>query len=269
MGIPSFFRAFAVCAFLPSMPSAHEFWIEPLTWQVPAGGEIVAHLRNGENMEGSALSWYDRSIARADIIDPGAARAFEARNGDRPALRATDVADGLNILLHETAASTITYATWEKFAKFNAHKDLGIEKSAHLAAGHPETGFTESYTRHVKSLVGAGSAIGQDSAFGMEIEIVALTNPYDPDFKGLMQISLLYQDTPRADAQIEIFERAPSGKVTTRLAKTNTSGQASISVRPGFDYLFDAVLLRDSTREGAIYDTLWAALTFHVPAPQQ
>ena len=81
---------------------------------------------------------------------------------------------------------------------------------------------------------------------------------------------LLYQGGPRADAQIEIFERDARGAVTITTLRTDSAGEARIPVKPGHDYLLDAVVLREpapdlAAEHDAVWETLWAALTFGVP----
>jgi len=260
-------HAFAAlfCVLLPGLSSAHEFWIEPIDWQVQPGANLAANLRNGEGFKGAAQIWYNKNIARSELRMADTMIAYHGRTGDRPALVVNGVPSGLAILLHETTPDSLVYKTWEKFAKFVAHKDLGIDKAAHLARGFPEAGFTETYTRHVKALVGVGNADGADQAFGLTTEFVAETNPYAPGFETEMRVRLLYQDAPRVNAQIEIFERTPEGAVNIRLTRTDAEGRAAISVKPRHTYLLDSVVIRDATQEGATYETLWAALTFYVP----
>lgn len=254
-----------VCAIWPGLSSAHELWVEAERWQVAPGESIEGNIRNGERFEGSSLVWLDRNVARAEAVFGPSRRTLTGRAGDRPALVTQAPGPGLGVLIYETTPSTITYRTWEKFQNFIDHKALPITKSAHLAAGHPETGFTESYTRHTKALIDAGGGPGADQAFGLETEIIALSNPYADSFNLNLPIQVLYQDRPRAFVQVEIIERAPDGQVDVRLMQTDAAGRADIPVRRAHTYLLDAVVLRDSTRNGAIYDTLWAALTFYVP----
>ena len=83
-------------------------------------------------------------------------------------------------------------------------------------------------------------------------------------------MQLFYQSGQRADEQVEIFERAPSGAVTVSTTRTNADGIATIPVQSGHDYMLDAVVLREPTSQraeqtGAAWETLWANLTFHVP----
>ena len=89
-----------------------------------------------------------------------------------------------------------------------------------------------------------------------------------------MKVALRYQDAPRPDAQIEVFERGPEGDVTITMHRTDTAGEAVIPVSKGHEYLFDAVVLRpvegvgtgkDVDANQPVWETLWAALTFSVP----
>ncbi len=253
------------CVTLPVLSSAHELWVEPETWQVAEGETIRADLRNGEEFSGSRLSWFDRSVARADLAIGETLQQITARMGDRPAMQAEAFAEGLAVVIHETTPSKITYKTWEKFQKFVDHKALPVTRAAHEAAGHPAEGFAESYTRHAKALVAVGDGGGSDRAFGLQTELVALENPYTETFGGEMRVRLLYQGQPRKGAQVEIFDRAPDDTVTIRLTTTDDKGEALIPVTRGHTYLLDAVLLRPGSVDGALYDTLWAALAFHVP----
>lgn len=266
------FRLALACALLSGAPAvAHEFWIEPLEYQVESGDPIAAHLRNGENFKGSAMAWFDKRFTRFDIISGDHMRPVEGRMGDSPALQTRAGDDGLLIVVHETTESTVTYREWDKFLSFVAHKDFATAVQTHEAQGWPKANFREAYTRHVKSLIAVGSGAGVDRAFGLETEFISLTNPYGPNFDNNMKVELTYDGNPRPDAQIEVFDRAPDGTVAITLHRTDAAGHATIPVQPGHEYLFDAVVLRPSPRAGTsdtapLWETLWAALTFAVPA---
>lgn len=249
---------------------SHEFWIEPEQYQVESDETIKAHLRNGENFKGVSLGWFDRRFTRFEIVHGEDVRPVEGRMGDTPALQVEAGQPGLAVILHETTPSKITYRDWEKFMKFVRHKDFKDAEEVHDAKGWSKEKFSESYTRHAKALVAVDGGAGEDRAFGLETEFVALSNPYSPDFDGAMRVLLFYEGAPRPDAQVEVFEKAPDGVATITLHRTDAAGEARVPVKPGHSYLFDAVVLRPSaitgTEENApLWDTLWAALTFEVP----
>ena len=227
---------------------------------------------NGEEFNGARLGYFPGRVARFEIVTEGASRDVEARAGDVPALTYAPDADGLSIVLYETTPSKITYKTWEKFAAFVDHKDLGADvQERHIAAGHPTEGFVETYTRHAKTLIGAGSGAGADQRFGLETEIVVLTNPYDPGYDGMMQVQVFYQGAPRADVQVEVFAKTADGSVTSnRAARTDAQGIATIPTLADTTYLLDAVVLRPAPDgANAAWETLWASLTVHVPSHNQ
>lgn len=262
------------CAALFCAPAAyaHEFWIEPPEFQVENDEPFVADLRNGELFKGGAQTYFpDRNI-RLDLAIDGRVLPIPGRLGDRPAIQLPRVGrDGLLILVHEAAPSTISYAEWDKFLKFVAHKDFAQAVATHEARGWAKENFKEVYTRHSKSLVAVGHGAGADMELGLVTEFVARDNPYAPGFDGTLDVSLLYQGAPRADAQIEVYERNEAGDVDVRVLRTDAQGNAAIPVTAGMEYLLDAVVLRvpegaSTVAEGPVWETLWASMTFAVPA---
>ena len=246
--------------------SAHEFWIEPQKFQVQSGEEMAIDLKNGQNFVGTRLSYFENQFTRFELAQGDALTAAKGRTGDRPALTTTAGQDGLLVILHETTPSTLKYKEWAKFAKFAAHKDFPNAEAEHTAAGWPREDFRESYTRHVKALVAIGSGAGNDRNYGMMTEFVALTNPYVQGFGDIMQVQVFFKNSPRANTQVEVFERAPDETVAITLHRTNAEGIVAIPVKPAHTYLFDAVVLQPHTADDkSVWQTLWAALTFHVP----
>ena len=256
----------AWCAICASVATAHEFWIDAENYQVPPGAQIVANLKNGQIFEGTTLSYMTRSFTRFDLVQGDTVIPVEGRMGDRPALNVAAPMQGLISVVHETTPSFVNYKEWEKFLSFAAHKDFPDIAARHAAYGFPDVPFRERYTRHAKSLIAVGDGAGADSAAGLKTEFVALSNPYEPTFDGTMRVQVRYLGAPRADAQVEVFDRPPSGDVGVTLHRTNGDGIATIPVTPGHTYLFDAVVLEPILNDDtAVWDTFWAALTFAVP----
>ncbi len=259
---------FLACLAFPT--SAHELWIEPLEWQVSADGTLQAEIVNGQGFDGIKLPYLSQRIARFEVIAGDAATEVEGRMGDRPALNMPVLSEGLNIVVYEAEPMMVDYESFDEFQSFVDHKDLGEVLPQHMARRLPLMGFDEVYSRHSKSLIAAGDGAGADREVGMETEIVALANPYTDDVSAGMPVRLLYQGAPRADEQVEIFERAPDGSVAITTTRTDAEGVARVPVKPGHAYQLDAVVLREPTPElaeatGAVWETLWANLTFAVP----
>lgn len=235
------------------------------------GGTIEGNFKNGQEFEGNSLAFFDRNSVRYEMLADEEVTPIKPRSGDRPALSVPAPAkDALVVVVHETAPSFVTYTEWDKFLAFVEHKDFADAVSTHDAKNWPRDRFRERYTRHVKALIAVGNGEGTDQYVGLKTEFIALTNPYASDFEGKMTVLLTYEGTPRADAQVEVFDRAPDDSVTITLHRTDAEGTATVPVQPGHEYLFDAVVLEPApdaeTEENApLWETYWAALTFEVP----
>ncbi|MCF6443297.1 DUF4198 domain-containing protein [Nereida sp. MMG025] len=249
---------------------AHEVWLDASAYQLEIGETLQADLKNGEGFVGSPLIFNPNRFTRFDITVGNMTSNVDGTIGDRPALQATAATQGLYIAGYESTVSTVRYATWGKFQSFADHKDFTDMRARHDARGLPLEDFREAYTRHVKMLACVGTCDGADRPLGLQTEIVALKNPYRDDLAGGLPIQLLYQNAPQADRQIEIFAKAADGTVTITTERTDANGIALIRVAPDTTYLLDAVTVREPSAalaqsSQAVWETLWAALTFQTP----
>ncbi len=250
--------------------AAHEFWIEPLAYQVAPEGRLEANIVNGQEFAGAKLAYLPQRFVNFVLFSGTETDQVEGRPGDLPALQQDPVAEGLNIAAYQANNATVDYANWEKFQKFVDHKDFGDVLSQHEARGISVDGFKEVYSRHSKTLFGVGNSEGSDRRVGLETEIVALTNPYTDDLSAGFQVQVYYRNDLRPNTQVEVFEKAANSTVTISLYRTNDEGIAVFPVRPGYRYMVDAVVLRAPSTalmetSGAVWETLWANLTFAVP----
>lgn len=249
---------------------AHEFWVSPERYQVEAKAPIIADIRVGELFKGAGYSYIPNRTNRFDVVKGGQAMPVTSRMGDRPALNMVQDGEGLITVVHETMDQTVIYREWDKFVNFVTHKDFQGVLDQHAARGLPDTLFQETYRRYAKSLVAVGHGKGQDSAVGLTTEIVALANPYTDELSSGMPVQVLFEGHPRVNAQLEVFERAPDGTVTDTTYRTDTDGRAVVPVKADHEYLLDAVILQDTgnndAEAGPVWHSLWASLTFKVPA---
>lgn len=264
-------RIFALVFGLLATPvTAHEFWIEPLAYQVAPEGRLEADIVNGEGFAGTKLPYLPQRFANFVLFAGTEAARVQGRPGDLPALQQDPLIEGLNIAAYQANNATVDYETWEKFQNFVNHKDFGDILALHRARGLPEDGFKEVYSRYSKSLFGVGHSEGNDRRVGLDTEIVALTNPYTDDLADGFSVQVYYLNDLRTDTQVEVFEKAQDGTVAISLYRTGADGIATFPVRPGYRYMVDAVVLREpapavADTTGAVWETLWANLTFAVP----
>lgn len=247
---------------------AHEFWIDPVEFQLASGSPVVADIRVGQSFQGSAYSYIPTNFRRFDYMLDGALVAVPGRVGDRPALNVTPEGEGLMVVIHVTTDSRLVWDTWEKFTGFLEHKDLTWGLAEHDARGLSREKVREAYSRYAKSLIAVGHGDGLDVEAGLLVEIIALENPYSGEMSDGMDIRAMFDGAPLKDTQIEVFEKAVDGTVTTSTNRTDTDGAATISVKAGHTYMLDAVVLRPLDMVDDMdpaWESLWANLTFQVP----
>ncbi len=249
--------------------SAHELWIQPLNWQPRADGRLDARLVNGEFFDGEEIAYLPSWFSRFEVVAGDVSAPVESRIGDTPALDQPVLADGLNVVVYQSMTSKVTYNALAKFLKFTDHKDLGDIRTQHEARGLPDAGFSELFRRYSKALIGVGAGAGADKRLGLETEIVALDNPYVAPLSAV-RVQVFYAGAVRANAQVELFEKAEDGSVLVTLHRTDANGVAVLPVRSGHQYMVDAVVLRVPSEQmardfDASWESLWANLTFAVP----
>lgn len=265
-------RRIVLALSLVALPaSAHELWIEPVDYTVAPDSVVEATLVNGQSFGGTAIAYFPTRIARFALALGDAEAAVAGRPGDSPALSMPPLGEGLHVALYQSAGDILTYDSYAVFARFVEHKDFpGRIHRDHRDRGLPEEGFREYYTRFSKALIAVGAGEGADRSVGFETELVALLNPYTDDLAGGMPVQAFYQGAPRVDAQVELFDKAPDGTVAITYHRTDDQGIALLPVVAGHSYLVDAVVLREpseplAAETGAVWESLWAALTFAVP----
>jgi uncharacterized GH25 family protein len=250
---------------------AHEFWISPVKYEIDINQPIEAHFRVGQVFHGSSNSFLTRYTTRQEVVQMGKIIQVKGRNGERPAFQVAGLPNGLAVLVHETTDRTLTYQDYNKFVSFVKHKNFEGQPEAHTVRGLPKIGFVESYRRFAKSLLAIGDGGGQDIPVGLDIEIVALTNPYTADLSNGMQVRILMAGLPRAHAQVELFERAlgTTDEAKVSLYQTNAEGIPTFPVIAGREYMVDNVALLPLEPEingEPVWHRLWANLTFAVPS---
>ena len=256
--------------FFPCTLIGHELWIDTANFRVEKDTEINLNLRNGENFDGFSLGYFNRSIEKLYWKQNGNQFDNTSRQGDIPALRIVPIENGLVSAVYISKPSVIKYKEFKKFKNFAIAKHSQSAIDLHLDSGFPKENFSEIYTRYSKALLGVGGAEGSDKANDLELELVALQNPYTDDISNGIEILTLYQGKPLAFAMLNVFERSNTDfRVNSFVVKSDEKGIATVKVENDNAYLIDNVILRPANDKllkdkGVIWESLWAALTFGV-----
>ena len=254
---------------LASPAIAHELWIEPANYQLQTSDKIVADIKNGENFAGFELPYLPIDFEHFVILGTNTVAGVVNRLGNRPAIDQAAPGSGLNILVYESKPSTISYDGFEKFEAFAIKHGVDDMAMTHFARGLTAGPFDEVYTRYSKALVSVGTAQGEDRHIGLEAELVALENPYLLNDASHIRVQLFFKGAPVPGSQVELYSKGSLGEVASSIHRTDADGIANLPVEPGFAYMVNAVIFRQPHERhrdtNAVWETLWANLTFAVP----
>ena len=264
------YLAVGLLAGLVSLPSsAHEFWLEPSDFQPQVGDVVTVDLVIGTHFDGFSSPYTPDEIAAFGLIDAAGNTAITGRFGDMPAGQFVVAQVGLSLLYHQTTPSYVTYTKPEKFISFAVEKGFADVAARFQNQTVANFRLVEKYRRFAKSLVMAGPASGQDQLLGLEMELVALTNPYQKPVSREFTVAVYESGVPRSGAQVTVFIRHTPRDVEKKIIIADERGQVHLSLLPGRQYLFDSVKLQPikdaDPVKNAEWESLWAALTFAVP----
>ena len=264
------YLAVGLLAGLVSLPSsAHEFWLEPSDFQPQVGDVVTVDLVIGTHFNGFSSPYTPDEIAAFGMIDAAGTKPIIGRFGDMPAGKFIAAEAGLLLLYHQTTPSYETYTKPEKFTSFAAEKGFADVAARYQKQAAENFRLVEKYRRFAKSLIMVGPASGQDQLLGLELELVALTNPYQQPASKEFTLAVYESGVPRPGAQVTVFIRHTPRDVEKKIIIADERGQVHLSLLPGRQYLFDSVKLQPIKHadpvKNAEWESLWAALTFAVP----
>ena len=262
----------AMLLMLAGSASAHDFWLQPLKWQIAPGVALpfvveVGHgsFRQQWGADGGHLLQLrdlaqDGQIDLRSLFKPGGTVPHLTRIFRRPGLHvvslvSTDVASDLPSI------------------RFNDY--INVEGLTPAIEFRTRTGTTNSngrelYSRRAKALVQVGDATRNDDAvatrpLGLTLEIVPLRNPYSLGADHMLPVEILYNGRPLPGALVKLtnleFDERPLYAV-----RSDASGRASFQVPQVGSWLVNVIWTRPVVVPGADFQTVFSSLTFGYPA---
>jgi Domain of unknown function (DUF4198) len=235
-------RALLLIACAP-LAFAHDFWIEPSTFQPAAATTITASLRVGEDFAGDPVPRSAALVERFVVRDAASERPVIGIENRDPA-GFVRVGSGTSVIHYRSKASTLEQ-TPEKFAQFLAEE--GLEHVAR-ASGRVQR---ERFYRFAKTIVGRGA--GFDATFGDRLELVPLLDPRTSD---IVSMRLLFEGKPLSNALVTAIARDDGRRIC---ARTDRGGNVALGLPRNDVWLVKSTHLVAAGNE---WESLWASVTF-------
>lgn len=257
---------------LTGTASAHDFWLQPQSWQVAPGKPLpfvveVGHgsFRQQWGADGNHL------IALKDLANGGAVdvRPLFKPGGEVPHLTRTFRREGLHIisLVSTNAASDLPSIRFNDYLKVEG---LTPAIDARTRAGTMNRNGRELYSRRAKALVQVGRTSATDDALatrpiGLTLEIVPLRNPYSLGTDHVLPVQILYEGRPLPGALVKLTSLEFDAK-PLRMIRSDANGRVSFNVPPVGDWLINVIWTKPVSSPQADFLTTFSSLTFGYPA---
>lgn len=270
------FRAAFACLGLPvlslwhSSTYAHEFWIEPVTAPLAAGGVARFSLKVGEQFEGDLVGVSRQQTAGLWHFSASGAVNLKPKLTSTPAadFRVALTTPGTHMIAFESEASAITLSA-DSFHAYLHDEGLGFIKTRREAAGTASQPGRERYRRFVKTLVSVPTAAGAnvgDATFAQtthqQLELLPLNNPLLLAPGGALRVRVDFEGQPLPGALIKAWHRQNNQTLTVR-STTATNGIATVNLPYAGAWMLSVVHMVEAKDIPDVdWDSLWGNLSF-------
>ncbi len=257
---------------LAGRASAHDFWLQPLSWQAAPGVAMpfVVEVGHGSFRQqwgadgGHLLALQD--LARGGAVD---LRPLFKPGGTVPHLTRVFQRPGLHVvsLVSTDAVSNLPSIRFNDYINVEG---LTPAIDARTRAGVMNSNGRELYSRRAKALVQVGPAAPGDDALatrpiGLTLEIVPLRNPYSLGADHVLPVQILYDGNPLPGALVKLtnleFDARP-----LRAVRSDAAGRASLQVPQVGSWLVNVIWTHPIKSPDADFQTVFSSLTFGYPA---
>ena len=245
---------------------AHDFWIEPSSYQAAVGSQVTVRFLVGEEFRGKPLP-----------LDPSRVIVF-ARFGttSKTPVRAVAGTDAVGVVnLDDPGLHLIAYRSTSVFLELDAEKFESYLRSEGLEGiidersrrNERKAQGRELYSRCVKSLLRAGMSDeekGLDRVLDFPVELVPELNPYGLRAGDELPVRILRQGEPLGGVLVVAYPyEDPARSVQQR---SDDKGRIKLPLAQAGPWLVKAVHMeRIEHSEEADWESWWASLTFELP----
>jgi uncharacterized GH25 family protein len=252
---------------LAASAAAHDLWLQPAAFSVPAGANIPVSLLIGHGS--SRENWgmrSDKVILLRAVSPAGQFTDFLPRvrpNTAAPAISLPFAQPGTHVLAMQSSKteSDLPAARFNDFLKEEGLTPALVHRRRTGALGRPGR---ELYSRRAKTLirVGRAPATAATRRLGFTLEIVPERDPYALRAGETLPVRIFYEGKPLAGALVKLFNLAADERpAAARIS--NGMGRASFNVPRTGKWLVNVIWTKPiAGNPKADFETTFSSLTF-------
>ena len=254
---------FLVCGFAATT-TAHEFWIEPSTFQAADAELIFVRLKAGEHFNGRSQPRNPRNTSSFRIRRGETSMDVNGQPGDEPAGFVLLPGPGLYLLSYHSHPSNLNLDA----KRFEACLlEEGLESIIKLRADRQQSDKLgrERFVRCAKSVVvaGNGKQDGFDTILELPLEVVPERNPQLLHIGDLLPVRILHEGKPLSN--VLVHGRNTIDPANPVSARTDAAGRVEIKLDCHGMWMISCVYMTEVEDHSDVdWESCWASLTFEI-----
>jgi hypothetical protein len=247
---------------------AHEFWMLPDAFALPAGESTRFTLAVGQDFAGEPVPFSAPLVASLRHLSRGADVDLRllAPAAGALALRLRFPRSGTHLVALDTHPSAIELPA-DKFNDYLRLEGLVAVLEARQRAGTSDRPGREHYRRNVKTLLRVGGEVDDMYArrTGQRLEIVPLADPAALTPRQSLPMQVWFDDRPLPGALVKLWN-GPGAQLLALSAVTDAQGRVSFLLPRGGTWMASVVqMIPAPGARDHDWDSYWGNLTFALP----
>lgn len=247
--------------------AAHEFWLWPSPFAIPAGGMATLAMYVGEHFSGEQVAFTPGQAASIQVhahhaqIDLGRHMRLRA---EQPVLHLSFPKAGTHVLAFDSAPSVITLSA-DKFHAYLHEEGLDAIIRQREQDGTAATPGRERYRRNAKTLLRVGKPDGSYAArTGQRLEILPLADPLKASPGDTVGFRLLFDDKPLSGVLVKAWHRK-GGQTLAIRARSDAEGKVRLTLPYAGPWMVSTVhMIPVGDSADADWDSFWGNITFEI-----
>lgn len=249
----------------PTVASAHDFWMEPSTFQPAVGSKVSIRLRVGEHYLGDPIPRKAaENLLRFEAYTANRTVPVTGAEGDDPAGTLIVAEDGLVLIAYQNTPAFVELSE-EKLRQYLREEGLEWMHEKRARSPFARQPWREIYSRCSKLLLrtGPGSARVFNKRVGMPLELIPEKDPYAFRLGSTLPILVLYEGKPLPAALIVAISKSePRRQLAVR---SDAQGRVRLKLFRAGEWTIKAVHMKPATAGAkGQWESLWASLTFEL-----